>query len=54
LIAFGFAGSGVEDFKKNFPVFLLFCYYLPLENGYPLHLNKIELPPPKDDLFKSG
>jgi hypothetical protein len=34
----------------NFSVFLLFRYYIPLEKGYPLHLNKLESPPPKDDL----
>jgi hypothetical protein len=33
-------------FLKIFSVFLLFCYYLPLENGNPLHLNKLESPPP--------
>jgi hypothetical protein len=42
------AGSGEEDFLKKFSVFLLFHYYLPLDN--PLHLNKLESPPPKDDL----
>ena len=31
-------------------VFLLFCYYLPLEKGGALHLNKLELPLPKDAL----
>jgi hypothetical protein len=35
-------------FKIQF--FLLFCYYLPLEKGDPLHLDKLESPPPKDDL----
>jgi hypothetical protein len=30
--------------------FLLFCDYLPLEKGNPLHLNNLESPPPKDDL----
>jgi hypothetical protein len=39
------SGSGEE--VEN--IFLLFCYYLPLEKGYPLHLNKIESPLPKDD-----
>jgi hypothetical protein len=34
----------------NFNVFLHFRYYLPLEKGNPLHLNKLETPPPKDDL----
>jgi hypothetical protein len=28
----------------------LFCYYLPLERGNPLYLNKIGIIPPKDDL----
>jgi hypothetical protein len=37
-------------FLKIFSVFLLFCYYLPLERGNPLHLNKLESPFPKDDL----
>jgi hypothetical protein len=37
-------------FFLNFNVFLLFRYYLPLEKGYPFSLNKLESPPPKDDL----
>jgi hypothetical protein len=37
-------------FLKMFSVFLLFCYYLPLENGYHLHLNTLESPLPKDNL----
>jgi hypothetical protein len=37
-------------FLKFFSVFLLFCYYLPLEKGNPLHFNNLESPPPKDDL----
>jgi hypothetical protein len=37
-------------FLKHFSVFLLFCDYLPLEKGNPLHLNNLESPPPKDDL----
>jgi hypothetical protein len=37
-------------FLKMFSVFLLFCYYLPLEKGFPYCLNKHESPPPKDDL----
>jgi hypothetical protein len=44
------AGSGEEDFKKFSVHFLFFCYYLPLEKDDPLHLNKLETPPPKDDL----
>jgi hypothetical protein len=39
------AGSG-EEFFLN----LLFRYYLPLEIGYSLGLNKLESPSPKDDL----
>jgi hypothetical protein len=31
-------------FFENFSVFLLFCYYLPLENGVSLPLNKLESP----------
>jgi hypothetical protein len=30
--------------------FLLFCDYLPLEKGVPLHLKKLESPSPKDEL----
>jgi hypothetical protein len=30
---------------------LLFHYYLPLEKGYPLGLNKLKSPSPKDDLY---
>jgi hypothetical protein len=37
-------------YLKNFSVFLLFRYYLPLERDYPLLLNKPESPSPKDDL----
>jgi hypothetical protein len=46
-----FAGSGEDFFKKKISMnFLLICYYLPLEKGYPLHLNKLESTLPKDDL----
>jgi hypothetical protein len=37
-------------FLKIFSLFLLFRYYLPLEKGYPLLLNKLESPSPKDYL----
>jgi hypothetical protein len=37
-------------FLEIFSVFLLFSYYLPLEKGTPLHLNKLESPSPKNDL----
>jgi hypothetical protein len=44
------AGSGEEDFW-NFIVYLLLSYYyLPLENGYLLRLNKLKSPSLKDDL----
>jgi hypothetical protein len=33
-----------------FTVFLLFCYFLPLEKDVPFYLNKLEFPHPKDDL----
>ena len=33
---------------KYFNIILHFCYYLPLEKGVALHLNKLESPPPKD------
>jgi hypothetical protein len=33
-----------------FCIFLLFSYYLPLERDTTLHLNKLEHPPPNDDL----
>jgi hypothetical protein len=38
-------------FLKIF-VFLLFCYYLPLEIGYPLPLKALESSPSKDDLCR--
>ena len=40
----------LEKIFKYFCIFLLFSYYLPLEKGAALHLNKLESPPPKDDL----
>jgi hypothetical protein len=40
----------LRRFLKIFSAFLLFRYYLPLEKGYPLYLNKLESPLPKDDL----
>jgi hypothetical protein len=36
--------------KKKFSVFLLVCYYLPLERGNSLHLDKLKSPLLKDDL----
>jgi hypothetical protein len=44
------AGSGEEDFKKNFSKFLLFRYYLPLGKGVVLHVYNSESSLPKDDL----
>jgi hypothetical protein len=46
------AGWFWRRFLKIFSVFLLFRYYLPLEKGYPLHLNNLISPTPKDDLFQ--
>jgi hypothetical protein len=39
-----------KRFLKIFSVFSLFPYYLPLEWGVALHMNKSESPLPKDDL----
>jgi hypothetical protein len=39
-------------FLRIVSLFLLFRYHLPLEKGYPLHLNKLESPAPKDDLYQ--
>jgi hypothetical protein len=50
LIEFGLLVDWRRRFLKFFSAFLLFCYYLPLEKGDPLHLNKLETPLPKDDL----
>jgi hypothetical protein len=36
-------------FWNIFNVFLLFCYYLPLGKGIPLHLNNLQSPPPEDN-----
>jgi hypothetical protein len=51
LIEFGLLVLEKKLFKKKISVFLLFCYYLPLERGNPLHLKKLESPPLKDDLY---
>jgi hypothetical protein len=37
-------------FLEIFCVFLLFCYYLPLERGYSLPLKTLKSSPSKDDL----
>ena len=37
-------------FLNIFNLILLFLYYLPLEKGAALHLNKLESPPPKNAL----
>jgi hypothetical protein len=44
------AGWFWRRFLKIFSAFSLFCYYLPLEKGYSLSLNKLISPSPKDDL----
>ena len=33
-------------------VFLQYCYYLPLEKGVVLQLNKLKVPSPKEALCK--
>ena len=33
-------------------IYSLFCYYLPLEKGMVLHLNKLESTSPKDALYQ--
>jgi hypothetical protein len=40
----------LEKILKMFSAFSLFCYYLPLERGYPLLLNKLECSSSKNDL----
>ena len=44
------SGSGEEDFWILSMFFALFHYFLPLEKGRALHLNKLESPSPKDAL----
>ena len=44
------SGSGEEDFLISSMYFSLFRYYLPLEKGRALHLNKLESPSPKNAL----
>jgi hypothetical protein len=39
-------------FKKKISVFLHNLYCLPLEKGNSLHLIKLEIASPKDDLYK--
>ena len=43
-----------KDFKSFFSELLLFRYYLPLEKGVALHLNKFESQPPKNNCAKFG
>ena len=42
--------SGEEHFLNIFNWIIYFCYYLPLEKGVALQMNKLEPPLPKDDL----
>jgi hypothetical protein len=49
-LAASYDTRGRRKIHKFFSAFLLFCYYLPLEKGDPLHLNKLETPPPKNDM----
>ena len=41
-------------FLNSIIVFLLICNYLPLERGITLHMNKHEIPWPKDILCQVG
>ena len=43
-------GKLVLEKKDIFLVHFYSRYYLPLEKGYPLGLNKLESPSPKNDL----
>jgi hypothetical protein len=43
----------LEKIFKIFSVFLLFCYYIPLERVIPFHLNKLESTFPKNDLCQA-
>ena len=50
LIKIGLLVLKKKIFKNIFSVFLLFCDYLPLEKGNPLHVTNFEFPTLKDDL----
>ena len=51
LVEIGQLSDFGEDFWKNiFNNISYFCYYLPLELGVALHLNKLESPLPSDAL----
>jgi hypothetical protein len=53
LIEFGLLVLKKKILKSKISVFLLFCYYLSLENGYPLRLiNLNPLASHNDDLFQ--
>jgi hypothetical protein len=52
LIGFGQLVLEKKIFVIKISVFLLFCNYLPLERGNPLHLYKLKFPSPKDDLYQ--
>jgi hypothetical protein len=50
LIEFGQLVLEKKIFFKMFNVFLLFAIISPWRGAIPLHLNKLESPPSKDDL----
>ena len=51
LFGWNWLSGSWEKISLNFVnVFLLFCYYLPLEKDAVLYLNKLESPSPKDAL----
>ena len=44
--------SPEEEFFNIFKLILLICYYIPLDMGMILHLNKFESPPSKNAMFQ--
>jgi hypothetical protein len=49
LIEFGLLVLEKKILNFFFSAFLLFRYYSLLEKGNPLHLKKLDTPPPPDD-----
>jgi hypothetical protein len=44
----------LKKILKNFQCIFLFCDYLPLEKGNPLHFDNLESPPPRMICAKFG
>ena len=49
-VEIGLGTLGKNIFLNIFNWIIYFCYYLPLEKGVALQMNKLEPPLPKDDL----